>query len=132
MGQFIYPDSWTELSLVPAARAELIGFLRDVSQWNEKDSHVKRVGADDLIGFFYDTYSVDKGASYLAGGLLFPDEIECFDRFFSEFNRFLTEWEQSHQNLGSFHEAALPTQVTEEAKKVIHKLEQRGVPEWRE
>lgn len=132
MGQFVYPDSWTELSLVPAARAELISFIWDIARWNEKESYVKRQGADDLIGFFYDTYGADKGASNLVGGLLFSEEVEYFDRFFTEFNRFLIGWEKSHQDLSRFHEAILPPNVTEEARSLIHKLEGRGVPEWRE
>ncbi len=132
MGKFVYPDSWKKLSLVPGARSDLIGFVREVAEWNDKNSHIKKHGADDLIGFFYDTYGANEGARYLVGQIIFADEAECFDRFFREFDQFLREWERSEQNLNRFHEATLTERVTEEAEKLLHKLEERGIAEWRE
>jgi len=132
MGKFLYPESWSGLSLAPSARSELIGYVGYVARWNEKASRVKTNGADNIIGFFYDTYQAHEGACNLVGLILFSDEVDYFDRFFKKFDRFVVEWERSEGNLDRLHEATIPTDVIEQAEALLRKLEERGVSIWQE
>jgi hypothetical protein len=131
MSHFVYPESWKALALSPEARAELISFVGDVAEWNEQASNIKTHGADDLIGFFYDTFALPHGARNLVGQIIFSDEVEQVDRFFREFDKFLNEWQQTEHELGRLHKAILPYPVTEEARNLLRKLQQRGGREWR-
>ncbi|MGE0290585.1 MAG: hypothetical protein AB7P16_30255 [Bradyrhizobium sp.] len=128
----IYPPSWFELSLDPSARQTLIEFVRDISQWNSNTSNLKKNGTDDLIGFFYDTYGMDKGVRYVVGGLIFPDEEEWLDRFFSNFNDFVIKWEKSGHSLDLLFQASLPCQLIEDANNLLLKLETHGMPQWQD
>ena len=132
MGEFVYPNAWWELSQVPSARSELLSFVRDVVQWNDDDSHVKKNGADDLLGFLYDYYCVNEGSNHLVGQLIFPDELNEFEGFIEAFDKFLSEWRKRGKDMARLHEADMPHQVIKSANTLLHKLEERGIPEWRE
>lgn len=130
MTEFIYPESWNRLNQAPSARAELISFIRDIVEWNDDLSYVKKNGADDLIGFFYDVYRIDKGASQWVGKLIFPDEVSHIDAFIDELSRFIRAWEAT-TNLSRIHQATMPQNVIDRARKVVRKLEEQGVPHRR-
>ena len=130
MAYFVYPPSWFELRQKPSARFELLGFVSDIVDWNKEGSRIKAEGADDFLGFFYDTYAMDQGVDRLVGEIIFQDESKQLEDLVGKLSRFLDELQRRNKNLHHLHEVLLPTELVSAATALYQKFKDRGLPEY--
>lgn len=128
MHEVHYPSSWQDLAYSPLARAALIEFSRDIATWNDEKSNIRIDSADDVLGFFYDTYAMDKGTGYLVGKMIFKDEKPFLDSLVCSLTKFVDLQVSSRTRIQDLHLNIAPKWVIEAANRLLGKLSERGMP----
>jgi hypothetical protein len=124
----VYPAKWSELTLVPEARSELLLTVRDIRDWNKPNSSIRVDGADDALDFLFDVYEMDVDCDHLVGKLIFKEELPYLRVFVTSFHDFLSQARNHDPGLDAVNQMTLPTAVETAADQLYDILSQSGVP----